>query len=322
MVPSICAKTSKQTAKCTRARCMKQREPYIHLRGMSHNFTSFSTNDSASQSQKSLMQPSAFSNPFLGIASQEQACMPDGTFLAHDDEQQNVVEKWMHLFRTLIDERGPWSTNPFPDSVVRHWKFDKTEGEGAWRRRLKLRHSYHFDEKLCHPPSTSPSKEATIPINESKSGLGEHIPEQMKQFLLKMMHRITDEPTLVTTENDADLSGQKASVWVDLSESQHPELVKDNSDQFKTEEILLPLHQRHKLKETHPSNQKIVPSNSDDHGSSPTKPETIQWANKTVSTKSVQPKEAHLHQFMDMKMASKDLDIPLLYPINSSGKIW
>ncbi|KAJ9709302.1 hypothetical protein PVL29_000994 [Vitis rotundifolia] len=34
------------------------------------------------------------------------------------------------------------------------------------------------------------------------------------------------------------------------------------------------------------------------------------------------PKEAHLHQFMDMKMASKDLDILLLCPINSSGKIW
>ena len=28
----------------------------------------------------------------------------------------------------------------------------------------------------------------------------------MKQFLLKMVHRITDEPTLMTTENDADLS--------------------------------------------------------------------------------------------------------------------
>ena len=51
-------------------------------------------------------------------------------------------------------------------------------------------------------------------------------------------------------------------------------------------------------------------------------PNQRQWANKTVSAKSVQPKEAHLHQFMDMKMASKDLDIPLLYPINSSGKIW
>ena len=96
--------------------------------------------------------------------------------------------------------------------VLRHWKFDKTEG--AWRRRLKLRHSYHFDEKLCHPPSTSPSKEATVPINESKSSLGEHIPEQMKQFLPKMVHRITDEPTLMTTENDADLSGQKASRWI------------------------------------------------------------------------------------------------------------
>ena len=135
----------------------------------------------------------------------------------------------MHLFRTLIDERGPWSANPFPNSAVRHWKLDKTED--AWRRRLKLRQNYHFDEKLCHPPSTSPSKEATVPINENKSGLGRHIPEQMKQFLLKGVHRITDEGTSETNENDADLGGQKASVSVDLSESQHPELVKDSSDQ-------------------------------------------------------------------------------------------
>lgn len=149
--------------------------------------------------------------------------------LAHDEEQQNVAEKWMHLFRTLIDERGPWSANPFPNSAVRHWKLDKTED--AWRRRLKLRQNYHFDEKLCHPPSTSPSKEATVPINENKSGLGQHIPEQMKQFLLKGVHRITDEGTSETNENDADLGGQKASVSVDLSESQHPELVKDSSDQ-------------------------------------------------------------------------------------------
>ena len=56
----------------------------------------------------------------------------------------------------------------------------------------------------------------------------------MKQFLLKGVHRITDEGTSETNENDADLGGQKASVSVDLSESQHPELVKDNSDQFKT----------------------------------------------------------------------------------------
>ena len=49
------------------------------------------------------------------------------------------------------------------------------------------------------------------------------------------------------------------------------------------------------------------------------KPKTIQWASKTTSAKSVQPKEAHLHQSMDMKMIPKDLDILLLYSINSSA---
>lgn len=41
----------------------------------------------------------------------------------------------MHMFRTLIDERGPWSANLFPNGVVKHWKLDKTED--AWRRRPK-----------------------------------------------------------------------------------------------------------------------------------------------------------------------------------------
>ena len=56
--------------------------PYTNLRGMSHDSTGFLANVSANQSQKSPMQPSAFSNPFLGIAPQEQGCMPDGTFIA------------------------------------------------------------------------------------------------------------------------------------------------------------------------------------------------------------------------------------------------
>lgn len=65
--------------------------PYTHLRGMSHDSTSFLANASANQSQKPPMQPSAFSNPFLGIASQEQACMPDGTFIAkHGFQGRNL----------------------------------------------------------------------------------------------------------------------------------------------------------------------------------------------------------------------------------------
>lgn len=54
--------------------------PYTHLRGMSNDSTSFLV--SANQSQKPPIQPSAFSNPFLGVAPQEQGCMPDGTFIA------------------------------------------------------------------------------------------------------------------------------------------------------------------------------------------------------------------------------------------------
>lgn len=133
------------------------------------------------------------------------------------------------MLRTLIDERGPWSANPFPNSTVTHWKLDKTED--AWRRRQKLRRNYHFDEKLCHPPSSMSSNEGILLVNEKKIGFGGNIPEQMKQFLLKGIHRITDEGSSETTENDAESSGQNTSVNEDLLDRQQLELVKDNSDQ-------------------------------------------------------------------------------------------
>ncbi|MED6216742.1 hypothetical protein PIB30_010777 [Stylosanthes scabra] len=56
--------------------------------------------------------------------------------LSYEEEQQNVAEKWIHMFRSLIDERGPWSTNPFPNRAVKHWKLDKTED--TWRRIRKI----------------------------------------------------------------------------------------------------------------------------------------------------------------------------------------
>lgn len=146
--------------------------------------------------------------------------------LAHDEEQQIVAEEWIHTLRTLIDERGPWSANPFPNTTVTNWKLDKTED--TWRRRQKLRRNYHFDEKLCHPPSTIPSTEAPLPVNESKTGFGVHIPEQMKRFLLKGIRRITDEGSSEPIENDPESSGHKASVSEDL------EVVKDISDQKDT----------------------------------------------------------------------------------------
>lgn len=148
--------------------------------------------------------------------------------LVHEEEGQNVAEKWMHMFRTLIDERGPWSANLFPNCVVKHWKLDKTED--AWRRRPKLRQNYHFDEKLCLPPSSS-SNEDTLPVNETKNSFVGHIPEQMKQFLLKGVRRITDEVISEAGENDAETSGQTTPIPDDPSESQHLDLVGDSSDQ-------------------------------------------------------------------------------------------
>ncbi|BFG19464.1 hypothetical protein CerSpe_057380 [Prunus speciosa] len=148
--------------------------------------------------------------------------------LTHEEEQQNVVAKWIHMFRALIDERGPWSANPFPNSSVRHWKLDKIED--TWRRRQKLRQNYHFDEKLCHPSSSVPSNEVTPPVNESKSGFVGHIPEQMKRFLLKGVWKITDEGSSEPNEIDTELGGQKPSIPKDTSDCQCSELAKDTSD--------------------------------------------------------------------------------------------
>lgn len=128
------------------------------------------------------------------------------------------------MLRTLIDERGPWSANPFPNNIVTHWKLDKTED--TWRRRQKLRQNYHFKENLCHPPSTLPTN-GTIPsAAETKSGFAAHIPQQMKQFLLKGIRRITDESFLESVELDSETSEQKASTNEDLSE-----VSKDDIDQ-------------------------------------------------------------------------------------------
>ncbi|KAM7253246.1 hypothetical protein ACFE04_025864 [Oxalis oulophora] len=144
--------------------------------------------------------------------------------LSHDEEQQNVAEKWIHMFRSLIDERGPWSANPFPNSAVRHWKLDKTED--AWRRRPKLRQNYHFNEKLCLPPSYVPDNDGTP--DENKSSIVGHIPEQMKQFLLKGIRRITDEGSSEPGDNECEPGGLKASNPDDPLDSQCSEPVRSS----------------------------------------------------------------------------------------------
>lgn len=131
------------------------------------------------------------------------------------------------MFRTLIDERGPWSANPFPNCALRHWKLDKTED--AWRRRPKLRQNYHFDEKLCNPPSATTSED-NLPATESKTSFVGHIPEQMKRFLLKGVRKITDEGNSEASENDLEPSGQHVSVSEDPLDTLHTELSKGSPD--------------------------------------------------------------------------------------------
>lgn len=135
----------------------------------------------------------------------------------------------------LIDERGPWSTNPFPNSVVAHWKLDKTED--GWRRRQKLRRNYHFNDKLCHPSSTIPSNGTLPSTNDSKLGFGALTIEKMKQFSLKGIQRITEEGSSELSENEAQSSQQKISEIEDFSgrqevtkESSEREIVQDRED--------------------------------------------------------------------------------------------
>ncbi|KAJ9567814.1 hypothetical protein OSB04_003780 [Centaurea solstitialis] len=132
--------------------------------------------------------------------------------LGYDEDQQVTAENWIHMLRTLIDERGPWSANPFPNNIVTHWKLDKTED--TWRRRQKLRQNYHFNKKLCHPPSALAS-----------NGVFLLRPKQNQAL------RITDESFIESLELDADNSEQKASTGEDLSERQFSEGPKEESDQ-------------------------------------------------------------------------------------------
>ncbi|KAM0841857.1 hypothetical protein ACQ4PT_058739 [Festuca glaucescens] len=121
--------------------------------------------------------------------------------LAFDEDQQIVADKWIHIFRALIDERGPWSANPFPNDVVTHWKLDKTEDK--WRRRFKLKRNYMFDERLCQPSSSR--NENTEPYDDQPS-FSTKVPEKMKRFLLKGVRGITDDSAYRPFEDTNDTS--------------------------------------------------------------------------------------------------------------------
>ncbi|VFQ86787.1 unnamed protein product [Cuscuta campestris] len=153
----------------------------------------------------------------------------DSSRLSIDEEQQVVAGKWIHTFRSLIDERGPWSANPFPNNITTFWKLDKTED--AWRRRQKLRRNYHFDGKLCLPLSAIPTEAPSLAANDGKYGFGANIPEQMKRFLLKGIHKITDEGSTELSESDAECSGHGVSASHDSTDKRSSEGVREIDDQ-------------------------------------------------------------------------------------------
>ncbi|KAG8069818.1 hypothetical protein GUJ93_ZPchr0006g46210 [Zizania palustris] len=142
--------------------------------------------------------------------------------LAFDEDQQIVADKWIHIFRALSDERGPWSSNPFPNNIVTYWKLDKTEDK--WRRRLKLKRNYKFDERLCQLPSKSTNENNALSVDPS---IGAKIPEKMKHFLLKGVRGITGDVSSEPCEDNNDMSEPSQNM---LSETQGSSDVADYAD--------------------------------------------------------------------------------------------
>ncbi len=136
------------------------------------------------------------------------------TYVAYQD-------KWIHIFRALSEERGPWSANPFPNSTVTYWKLDKTEDK--WRRRLKLKRNYKFDERLCQPPSKSSNESNASSVNPSVSA---KIPEKMKHLLLKGVRGITGDVSSEPCEDNNDMSEPSQNT---LSETQGSSDAADSS---------------------------------------------------------------------------------------------
>lgn len=152
--------------------------------------------------------------------------------LAFDEDQQIIADKWVHMFRALIDERGPWSSNPFPNNIVTRWKLDKTED--SWRRRQKLKRNYKFNGHLCHPPSTKSCSESNQPVSECDSDLERKPSEQTKRFLVKGVRGIAEEKNAETCDDASDLNAPNDTDPSNLSDNQNPEPVKDCSDPIDT----------------------------------------------------------------------------------------
>lgn len=141
----------------------------------------------------------------------------------------------MHIYRALTDERGPWSTKPFPNKMVTHWKLDRTEDK--WRRRQKLKRNYKFDERLCHPPAIKSSDETSENLSELESSLGPSLPDKMKRFLLKGVKGITEE----SLEQTEDATGSDVNNSQNEDPSNSPE---DANNIISSAEYLSDVHEK------------------------------------------------------------------------------
>uniref|UniRef100_A0A8R7UR94 BEACH domain-containing protein lvsC n=1 Tax=Triticum urartu TaxID=4572 RepID=A0A8R7UR94_TRIUA len=146
--------------------------------------------------------------------------------LAFDEDQQIVADKWIHIFRALSDERGPWSASPFPNNLVTYWKHDKTEDK--WRRRMKLKRNYKFDERICQPLSTKSTNENTAPSVDPF--VSAKIPEKMKRFLLKGVRGITGDVGSESCEDNNDTSEPSQNKPSENQVSSDAANSKDSSD--------------------------------------------------------------------------------------------
>lgn len=141
----------------------------------------------------------------------------------------------MHIYRALTDERGPWSTKPFPNKVVTHWKLDRTEDR--WRRRQKLKINYKFDERLCHPPAIKSIDDSSENLSELDSNMDPSLPEKMKRFLLKGVKGITEE----SSEQTEDASGSNINNSQNEGLSNCPE---DANNMISSAEYLSDVHEK------------------------------------------------------------------------------
>lgn len=132
------------------------------------------------------------------------------------------------MFRMLTDERGPWSSYPFPNNNATHWKLDKTEDN--LRRRPKLKRNYNFDENLCYPPSNKSLNQTKQQIGECCSSKGSNFPEQMKHFLLKGVRGITEERAVDLPDDSVDLNSVKDPGLISSSVNQVSDYLRNGND--------------------------------------------------------------------------------------------